>query len=85
MIVTRIVGHKVCATGQVSPPKLGDTDSLQMMVTNLDFDQHKGRLAIGRVNSGKLIKGQTVAICKSGGELIESSGWPLEYGSWKRL
>jgi len=37
-----------------------------MMVTNLDFDQHKGRLAIGRVNSGKLIKGQTVAICKPG-------------------
>lgn len=51
---------------EVSPPKIGDTDSLQMMVTNLDYDQHKGRLAIGRVNSGKLIKGQTVAICKPG-------------------
>ena len=60
----------MCFPGQVSPPKLGDTDSLQMMVTNLDFDQHKGRLAIGRVNSGKLIKGQTVAICKSGREQI---------------
>ena len=51
---------------QVSPPKIGATDSLQMMVSNLDFDQHKGRLAIGRVNSGKLIKGQSVAVAKPG-------------------
>jgi GTP-binding protein len=57
---------------EVSPPKIGDTDSLQMMVTNLDFDQHKGRLAIGRVNSGKLIKGQTVAVCKPGDEKVKT-------------
>lgn len=51
---------------QVSPPKVGDTQSLQMMVSNLDYDQHKGRMAIGRVNSGRLIRGQTVAVAKPG-------------------
>lgn len=51
---------------QVSPPRVGGTTSLQMMVSNLDYDQHKGRMAIGRVNSGKLRKGQTVAVAKPG-------------------
>lgn len=51
---------------QVSPPLIGTSDSLQMMVSNLDYDQHKGRLAIGRVTSGSLRKGQTVAIAKPG-------------------
>jgi predicted membrane GTPase involved in stress response len=70
---------------QVSPPKIGDTDSLQMMVTNLDYDQHKGRLAIGRVNSGKLIKGQTVAICKPGAEegiVTKREGGGLSQRQW---
>lgn len=37
-----------------------------MMVSNLDYDQHKGRMAIGRINSGSLKKGQTVAVAKPG-------------------
>lgn len=51
---------------QVSSPRINDINSLQMMVSNLDFDQHKGRLAIGRIISGSLIKGQTIAIARSG-------------------
>ena len=42
------------------------TDSLQMLVTNLDYDEHKGRIAIGRITSGHLVKGETVAIAKPG-------------------
>lgn len=51
---------------QVSPPVIGTSGTLQMMVSNLDYDQHKGRLAIGRVTSGSLKKGQTVAMAKPG-------------------
>jgi len=25
---------------------------LQMLITNLDYDEHKGRIALGRINSG---------------------------------
>ena len=39
---------------------------LQMLVTNLDFDEHKGRIAIGRVQSGKLRKGDTIVFTKPG-------------------
>ena len=58
-----------CLALQVSPPVVGTSSSLQMMVSNLDYDTHKGRLAIGRVTSGRLQKGQTVAIAKPGRQL----------------
>jgi GTP-binding protein len=33
---------------------------LQLLVTNIDFDEHKGRIAIGRVTSGTIRKAQQV-------------------------
>lgn len=47
-----------------------------MMVSNLDYDQHKGRLAIGRVTSGSLKRGQTVAMAKPGARPLASSILP---------
>src|SRR3989339_1959694 len=37
---------------------------LQMQVTNLAYDDYVGRIAIGRVYSGKLEKGANIAVCK---------------------
>lgn len=54
---------------QVSPPRVGASGRLQMMVSNLDYDQHKGRLAIGRVTSGNLQKGQNVVVAHPGAAL----------------
>src|SRR6202040_4451478 len=43
------------------PPPLGDADGpLQLMVSNLDHDNHIGRLAIGRITRGTLRPGQNV-------------------------
>lgn len=39
---------------------------LQMLVTNLDYDEHKGRIAIGRVQAGTLRKGDSVVFTKPG-------------------
>ena len=41
---------------------------LQLLVTNLDYDEHKGRICIGRVTSGKISKAESVAIAKPGAE-----------------
>lgn len=45
---------------EVSPPRVrsGDDAPLQLLVTNLDYDEHKGRIAIGRVTSGTLSRGE---------------------------
>ena len=45
-------------------PKSDPTGVLQAMVTNLDASEYLGRLAIGRVSSGVLRKGDTIAVCQ---------------------
>jgi len=39
---------------------------LQLLVTNLDYDEHKGRIAIGRVQSGTIRKGDSIVFTKPG-------------------
>lgn len=51
---------------EVSPPRVRMESGLQLLVTNLDYDEHKGRISIGRVTSGSISKGEQVAICKPG-------------------
>ena len=50
---------------EVPAPKVVLEGPLQMLVTNIDFDTHKGRIAIGRVNAGTMKKGE-YAVVKPG-------------------
>jgi hypothetical protein len=36
-----------------------------MLVTNIDYDEHKGRIAIGRVTAGTIKRGTQLSICSS--------------------
>src|SRR5438270_4924812 len=50
------------------PPPVGDPESvLQLLVANLDYSDYLGRIAIGRVFSGTLNRGDEVAIAKLDG------------------
>jgi GTP-binding protein len=49
-----------------APQALRD-DTLQLLVANLDYDSYVGRLAIGRIFSGSIGVGDTVAIIKRDG------------------
>ena len=50
------------------PPPAGDpADVLQLLVANLDYSDYHGRLAIGRIFSGTLNRGDEVAIVKLDG------------------
>lgn len=51
------------------PPPEGDSDAvLQLLVTNIDYNDYLGRLAVGRVFSGSIRKGEQVSIVESNGE-----------------
>jgi GTP-binding protein len=54
----------------VPPPPAGDKHSLQMLVDNLDYDDYVGRLAIGRVTSGVLHEGDTIAVIREEGRVV---------------
>src|SRR5512136_2094060 len=44
-------------------------DKLQFLVTTLDYNDYVGRIAIGRIFSGKVQVGQNVSVCKLDGSI----------------
>lgn len=44
------------------PPQIGE-GPLQMLVSNIDYDDYVGRLAIGRIRSGQIKVGDEILIC----------------------
>ena len=53
----------------IPPPKKGELDTTQMLTVNLANDNYKGKIAIGRLYSGTLKKGSTVAHITRKGEI----------------
>jgi GTP-binding protein len=51
----------------IPPPAVTDGGALQMLVTNLDYNEYVGRLAIGRIFAGAVAVGDHVSICKLDG------------------
>jgi len=51
---------------RVPPPDVQLDAPLQMLVTNLDYSDYLGRIAIGRVFAGTITKGQRVAVLGRG-------------------
>ena len=48
----------------IEPPKCDLDGTMQMLVSNIDYDDYVGRIAIGRVERGTIELGMPVAICK---------------------
>ena len=51
----------------VPAPRFDPAFPLQLLITNLDWDDYVGRLAIGRVFNGNVAKGQEVSLCRHDG------------------
>lgn len=49
----------------VPPPEIEDSSDFQMVITSIDWSEFVGRIAIGRVLSGKIAGGQSVKIVKA--------------------
>jgi GTP-binding protein len=55
------------------PPPEGESDGiLQILVTNIDYDDYIGRLAIGRIFSGTVKVGDYVSMIKGDGEVSKT-------------
>jgi GTP-binding protein len=48
----------------IPPPREVREDALQLLVANLDYSEYIGRLAIGRIFSGEISQGETVAVAR---------------------
>lgn len=49
---------------QIDPPSCDMDGDMQMLVSNIDYDEYLGRIAVGRVERGKIKAGMPIVICK---------------------
>ncbi len=48
----------------INPPACDESGDMQMLVSNIDYDDYLGRIAVGRVERGVVKNGMNVAVCK---------------------
>jgi len=53
----------------VPEPAGNEEDPLQLLVSNIDYDEYTGRVGIGRIERGTIHNGETIAICKKDGRI----------------
>ena len=56
----------------VPPPDVEMDNPLQILIITLDYSDYVGRIAIGKVNAGKIRKNQRVAVMKHDGKRVDS-------------
>jgi GTP-binding protein len=54
----------------VPAPRYRPGHPLQLLVTTLDYDDYVGRLIIGRIVNGRLVKAEEVALCRTDGSRV---------------
>ena len=59
--------EQILETIPAPQPKI--ENSLQILVTNLAYSDYVGRIAIGRIFSGKVAVGDTISVCKLSGSV----------------
>ena len=55
----------------INPPACEQDGTMQLLVSNIDYDDYLGRIAVGRVERGTVKSGQSVAICKKDGKITQ--------------
>ena len=56
---------------EIQAPKCEMDGSMQLLVSNVDYDEYLGRLAVGRVERGTVRTGMPVAICKKDDKIAQ--------------
>jgi len=53
----------------VPSPEGSSDDSFQMLVSNIDYDEYVGKIAVGKIKRGKISVNQQIAICQKDGSV----------------
>ena len=56
----------------VGAPQVHPENPMQMLVSSIDYDNYVGRIAIGRLESGRINQGQPVAVCRKDGTIQQT-------------
>ena len=61
-LLDTIVKEIPCPEGEMDEP-------LQILISNIDYDEYVGRIGVGRVERGRVTQGQQAVICHTNGEV----------------
>ena len=55
----------------IEVPKCDMDGTAQMLVSNIDYDDYLGRIAVGRIERGTIKNGMSISICKSEDKVVQ--------------
>lgn len=58
---------------RVPPPEVNRGEPMRMLVSNIDWDEYVGRIALGRVESGSVTKGESLWLLRKDGSKVKSN------------
>lgn len=58
-------------------PECDDDGPFQMLVSNIDYDDYTGRIAVGKIQRGKIKTGMPMILCKSDGKQLHGKAVKL--------
>ena len=58
-------------------PECEDDAPFQMLVSNIDYDEYTGRIAVGKIQRGSIKTGMPVVVCKSDGKQVHGKAVKL--------
>ncbi len=62
---------------EIPCPKCEDEGAFQMLVSNIDYDEYTGRIAVGKIQRGKVKTGMPLVLCKADGRKISGKAVKL--------
>lgn len=62
---------------EIPCPKSEDDGPFQMLVSNIDYDEYTGRIAVGKIQRGCIKTGMPLAVCKSDGKTLHGKAVKL--------
>ena len=62
---------------EIPCPKSEDDGPFQMLVSNIDYDEYTGRIAVGKIQRGKIKTGMALSVCKPDGKTLQGKAVKL--------
>ena len=62
---------------EIPCPKSEDDGPFQMLVSNIDYDEYTGRIAVGKIQRGTVKTGMPLSVCKPGGKALQGKAVKL--------
>ena len=56
---------------EINPPACEQDGPMQLLISNIDYDDYLGRIGVGRVERGTVNTGMTVAVCKKDDKIVQ--------------